>query len=136
TFEAWLRQRRQSAAAIERLWNLIALPTLNVPAGEGSLALAAKVFRTGLLDARDAGDLGYADVPLSEVHVEPARRALERAGGTVVLRSAVRAVESGPDGTQRPAVRVYGERLEADAVVVAVPHAEAASILPPLPLTA
>src|SRR5439155_1099254 len=46
TFGAWLRDRRQSPAAIDALWNLIALPTLNLPAQEASLALAVKVFRT------------------------------------------------------------------------------------------
>src|SRR5439155_610933 len=76
TFGAWLRDRRQSPAAIDALWNLIALPTLNLPAQEASLALAVKVFRTGLLDAADAGDVGYATVPLSELHAEPAGRVL------------------------------------------------------------
>ncbi|MGH9046970.1 MAG: FAD-dependent oxidoreductase, partial [Acidimicrobiales bacterium] len=58
TFGAWLATHGQRPAAIEALWNLIALPTLNVRADEASLSLAAMVFRTGLLDRTDAGDIG------------------------------------------------------------------------------
>ena len=50
TFADWLRAHHQSENAIDTLWNLIALPTLNLPADEASLAAAVKVFRTGLLD--------------------------------------------------------------------------------------
>ena len=57
------RQPAAVAAAVESLWNLIALPTLNLPADAASLALAVKVFRTGLLTKRDAADVGYATVP-------------------------------------------------------------------------
>jgi squalene-associated FAD-dependent desaturase len=128
TFGAWLRERRQSPAAIDRLWNLIALPTLNLSADEASLALAVKVFRTGLLDAADAGDVGYATVPLSELHAEPAAAALAAAGAAVRTRAAVRAIEVDPTGGF--GVRVDGQRLDADAVVVAVPHEEAALLLP------
>jgi len=67
TFGEWLDQHRQSPAAVESLWNLIALPTLNLPAEAASLALAVKVFRTGLLTKRDAADIGYATAPLSQV---------------------------------------------------------------------
>ena len=48
----WLAEHGQSAGAIERLWDLICSPTLNLPADEASLALAAKVFQTGLLTER------------------------------------------------------------------------------------
>ncbi len=41
------------------LWDLIALPTLNLPAAEGSLALGAFVLQTGLLRHNDAGDIGF-----------------------------------------------------------------------------
>ncbi len=41
------------------LWDLIALPTLNLPAAQASLALGAFVFKTGLLERDDAGDIGF-----------------------------------------------------------------------------
>ncbi len=130
TFGDWLHERGQSPRAIEHLWNLIALPTLNLPADQASLALAVKVFRTGLLDASDAGDVGYATVPLSEVHADPARDVLAASGATVRLRAAVRAVEVDAEGGGL-AVLTDGERVDADVVVLAVPHEEAAALLPP-----
>src|SRR5204862_2721898 len=83
TFGSWLAERGQSAQASEALWNLIALPTLNMPAEDASLAMAAFVFQTGLLREADAGDIGYAAVPLSQVHGEPSEQALRQAGGDV-----------------------------------------------------
>ena len=115
------------------LWNLIALPTLNLSAGEASLALAVKVFRTGLLDGRAAGDVGYATGPLSEVHGEPATRALSAAGADVRTRGTVRAIRPvPPGGTGAPRFDVALEDglVEADAVILAVPHDAAPAILP------
>ena len=80
TFAGWLRAHGQSENAIEALWNLIALPTLNLPAQEASLAAAVKVFRTGLLDAADASDIGIPTVPFRLLHAEPAAAALEALG--------------------------------------------------------
>ena len=124
----WLAEHGQGPRAQSALWDLIARPALNVPAREASLALGAFVFRTGLLDRADAGDIGWARVPLSQLHDEPARRALAAAGVDVRLgwratrivaeHGAVRAVE-GPDG-----------RLDAEAVVLAVPHERAAGLAP------
>lgn len=128
TFGEWLAQRGQPPAAVESLWNLIALPTLNLPAEAASLALAVKVFRTGLLSKRDAADVGYATAPLSRVHGEPAARALAEAGAAVHVRASVRGVEALPDGTFE--VRAAAGLLEADAVIVAAPHDKVAELLP------
>jgi squalene-associated FAD-dependent desaturase len=132
TFGSWLREHHQSDQAVEALWNLIALPTLNLPADQASLALAAKVFRTGLLSKRDAGDIGYARAPLSEVHGEPAARSLLAAGARVNLHAPVRGItgRSDPaDGAQRFEVNAGGP-VDADAVVMAVPHDRIGDVLP------
>ncbi len=47
---AFLRRHGQNDATIAALWGIIATATLNIDPDEASLALAAKVFRTGLLD--------------------------------------------------------------------------------------
>jgi hydroxysqualene dehydroxylase len=127
SFGAWLREHGQTPRAIEVLWDLIVLPTLNLHAREASLALAAKVFKTGLLESSDAGDIGYAAVPLARLHGEPAQRRLESAGAGVRVRARAAAVEPGSD---RFRVAVDGTSLEAEAVVLAVPHDEAARLLP------
>lgn len=128
TLGAWLAAHGQSAAAVERLWNLIALPTLNLPADEASLALGVKVFRTGLLEHATSGDVGYASVPLSELHGASSARALAAVGADVRLRAAVRSVEARPGGGLT--VRLDGDGIDADAVILAVPHTAAEELLP------
>jgi squalene-associated FAD-dependent desaturase len=132
SFGDWLAEHGQRPAAIDALWDLIARPTLNVTAGEASLAQAAQVFRTGLLTRASAGDVGWARAPLGDVHDGPARRALDAAGVDVRLRwRAERIVATGGF-----AVEGSGERVAADAVVVAVPHDRLADLLPPGALAA
>jgi squalene-associated FAD-dependent desaturase len=125
TFASWLRAHGQSENAIESLWNLIALPTLNLPAEDASLAVAAKVFRTGLLDDAEASDIGVPAVPFRLLHAEPAAAAIEAAGGVVRASTPVRSVSAGrvltlDDGTD-----------EADAVILALPHETVAEVAPP-----
>jgi squalene-associated FAD-dependent desaturase len=117
SFGSWLHAHGQSDAAIAALWNLIALPTLNLPAGEASLAAAVKVFRTGLLDTADAADIGIPTAPFQRLHADPARAAIEGAGGRVMLASPVHDVH---------------DLLAEGPVIVAVPHYATAGLVPEL----
>jgi squalene-associated FAD-dependent desaturase len=129
TFGEWLAEHGQDPAAIVALWDLIALPTLNLRADEASAALGAFVFQEGLLRHADAGDVGWARAPLSAVHGWPAERALRDAGVDVRLRWRAARVVAG--GGRRLAVEAAGgEGVDADAVVVAVPHHRAGALLP------
>ena len=128
TFGSWLDGHGQSAGAVEALWNLITLPTVNLSARDASLALATKVFQTGLLEEADASDVGYARVPLRRLHGDAAERALERAGVAVHAKARVSALTPGTTGV---AVSWSGGTLDSDAVVLAVPHDDAAELLPP-----
>jgi squalene-associated FAD-dependent desaturase len=117
SFGDWLRAHGQSPNAIAALWNLIALPTLNLPSDGASLAAAVKVFRTGLLDSPDAADIGIPTAPFQRLHADPAAAAIERAGGRIVLSSPIRSVD---------------ELLADGPVVLAVPHHAAAELVPEL----
>jgi squalene-associated FAD-dependent desaturase len=127
TFGAWLAAHGQSERSVAALWDLITVPTVNLPARDASLALAAKVFQTGLLERGDAADVGYARVPLQRLHGDAAERALGAAG--VALRTKARVAALAPSDIG-VAVSVEGATLEADAVVLAVPHDDAAELLP------
>ena len=128
TFGRWLSRHGQRDVAIDRLWNLIALPTLNIPAAEASLGLAVKVFRTGLLDHADAGDIGWATVPLTELHGDYSARALARAGVETVLGARVGSISPRPEGGFEVATDDRGH--SADAVVVATPPEVSERLLP------
>jgi squalene-associated FAD-dependent desaturase len=127
SFGEWLSDHGQSPSAVEALWELIGRPTLNLSAEDASLAAAAFVFRVGLLEHADAGDIGYARAPLQRVHGDAALVALQAAGVDVRLGWRASAIEH-RDG--RFAVIGPGERSEADAIVLAVPHERAARLLP------
>ncbi|MER5508678.1 hydroxysqualene dehydroxylase HpnE [Streptomyces sp. NPDC002766] len=127
-FGGWLTAHGQSARAVEALWDLVGVATLNAVAGDASLGLAAMVFKTGLLSDPGAADIGWARVPLGELHDRPARKALDSAGVRTEVRTRVTSISHDENG--RWNVQVPGERLTADAVVLAVPQREAHDLLP------
>ena len=130
SFGAWLRRHGQSDRSIRYLWELFGLPTLNLHADQASLALAVKVFRTGLLERGDAADIGIPLVSLSELHGRPGLLALERAGAETRLGVKVRQVLA-EDGDGDLTVVDEAGATEADAVIVAVPNDRVAALLPP-----
>jgi len=117
SFGDWLRSHGQTTNAITALWNLIALPTLNLPADGASLAAAVKVFRTGLLDSAGAADIGIPAAPFQQLHADPAQTAIEQRSGRVLLSSPVGADDL--DGL-----------LASGPVVLAVPPHVAAEFVP------
>ena len=128
-FGDWLRDHGQSPAAIDRLWGLIVRPTLNLVPDDASLAQAAQVFQTGLLRDSSAGDIGWARVPLSEIHDVAARRALAAAGVEVRVQCRASAIVSDPEGGFRITASAMAA-LHADVVIVAVPHDRASRLVP------
>ncbi|MFE1438771.1 hydroxysqualene dehydroxylase HpnE [Streptomyces sp. NPDC058739] len=127
-FGSWLTAHGQSARAVEALWDLVGVATLNAVAGDASLGLAAMVFKTGLLSDPGAADIGWAHVPLGELHDRLARKALDSAGVRTEVRTRVTSLSRRENG--RWSVQVPGETVEADAVVLAVPQREAYDLLP------
>ncbi|MFB7499231.1 hydroxysqualene dehydroxylase HpnE [Streptomyces sp. NPDC056161] len=128
-FGGWLAAHGQSARAVEALWDLVGVATLNAVAGDASLGLAAMVFKTGLLSDPGAADIGWAHVPLGELHDRLARKALDSAGVRTEIRTRVTSVSTDENGGW--SVQVPGETLRSDAVVLAVPQREAHGLLPP-----
>ena len=153
TLGQWLARHGQGPRSIAALWDLIALPTLNIPAADASLELGAFVFRRGLLDDAAAGDIGFHRGTLSQIIAGPAARALSRAGVDVrfgwraerVQRTTrgfevhgragrdARTAEQQPLGAALAPARAHAEGdddgVAADVVVVAVPHTRAARML-------
>ena len=134
SFGSWLRQHGQTDRAIDALWDLVGVATLNARADDASLALAATVFQLGLLTDPGAADIGWSRVPLSELHGEPALAALHAAGAQVRTGVPVRGLE--PDGAgwrviTNSAGKEGAAEEEFDAVVLAVPPPAAEALLPP-----
>jgi squalene-associated FAD-dependent desaturase len=128
TFGAWLTAHGQSRDAIERLFDVFTVATLNASAAQVSLSLAAMVFQDGLLRDASACDIGVSRVPLGHLHGDAAAAVLRKRGADIRLRSRVRALTPLPDGRWR--VETEDTSIEADAVALAAPHDAAADLLP------
>jgi squalene-associated FAD-dependent desaturase len=128
SFDGWLCAHGQSHAAIGRFWDLFTRATINLRPRDASLALAVKVFQTGLLTDPHAGEIGISKVPLTQLHAEPAARELAKLGAEIHTRAPVEAVECGPRG--EASLRSRDRSFPFDAIVVATPHDAAAEILP------
>jgi squalene-associated FAD-dependent desaturase len=155
TFGEWLARHGQGPGAVSALWDLIALPTLNLPAAQASLELGAFVFRTGLLSGADAGDIGFHSATLGQTIGGPGLSALADAGVEVRLGWRAERLErtgagfevQGRGGRPQSDAEVELDRedaspagvaerppdgLSAETVIVAVPHTRAAFLLEPL----
>ncbi len=130
SFYSWLKRHHQSDGAIEGLWNLIILPTLNDTVHSVNADMALMVIQEGFLKQPRAAAIGYARVGLSSLAGIPGQRFIKDRGGAVILGRAVRAILVGDGGVS--AVRLSdGSTLEADAYVSALPFGALLDCLPP-----
>ena len=132
----WLAAHGQDERTRRVLWDLFSVSSLNVPGDDASLALAAVVVKTGLLGDADAADIGVPALSLGELHGAAAARLLGKLGATVRTQAKVTAIEPAEAGgfLVRAADAeggAAGGDLETDAVVLAVPHEQAARLMPP-----
>ncbi|WP_433470299.1 hydroxysqualene dehydroxylase HpnE [Saccharomonospora azurea] len=127
SFADWLTRHGQNDATLDRLWNLITVAALNGHASDVSLASAAMVFRTALLESADGADIGIPRWPLDDLHVRPAEKYLLERHGQVRTHSTVRGITP---VRERFLVRMDDEVLDADAVVLAVPPETAMRVAP------
>jgi squalene-associated FAD-dependent desaturase len=133
SFGDWLTAHGQRPEGVAAVWDLIGVAALNAPAAAASLALAATVFRIGLLTDAGAADIGWSAVALQELHGTASERALRAAGADV--RTGVRVTGLERDGARwllhtREGADRHGEET-VDRVVLAVPPPAAEELAPP-----
>jgi zeta-carotene desaturase len=125
TVEEWLVRHAQTPRVCEMLWEPLALAALNQDVRTAAAGPFVRVLG-GVFgpDSRDAS-IALPAVPLDELYARPARQDLERRRGEIRVNALARVVleTGGP-----PAVEVRGERLEARAVIVAVPWYDLPSV--------
>ncbi len=126
----WLSARCAAPVSIERFWDPLVRPALNVVANEANIPLTAFFVREALWAGPHGGAVWLPSVGLTAAIGVPGHQALERAG--VAVRPGVRvdAVEIGNHGIAGVRLR-GGERLGATNVVCAVPPEALERILPP-----
>ena len=129
TFRSWLESRGQTASAIENLWNLIVLPSLNDDIGDVSAHAGIMLFQTALMGSGDDAKIGYSRVALSQLAGEHARHYLESYGQSIEIESGVAGLTT-TDGRVTGVTALSGEEIEADAVVLAVQNIDIKRLVP------
>lgn len=125
SFGNLLRRWGQSKEAISRFWDPVVSSALNAPAERASARYALKVFQEGFLRGRDNFRMGVPAGRLADLY--------ERAPAGRIIRDqrVVRIDSRGPRG---PAVEMGdGQRIEADAVIIAAGPDSARRLLADLP---
>jgi squalene-associated FAD-dependent desaturase len=131
SFADWLRQQRQTPAAVARLWEPVVLGICNGRPDEVSARHALFTFRESLLKSKHAADFCFLRRPLSAVFDRHAGAVLAAAGVEVRTGAAVRGVRPGS-----PPVVVSEEERTYENVVLALPLKYQRTLLagsPPLP---
>ncbi|MFN0012699.1 MAG: hydroxysqualene dehydroxylase HpnE [Phycisphaerales bacterium] len=122
TFAQFLRTHGQPQGLIDRFWSPVVVSACNLSCERVSAASALHVFQEGFFATTHAADMGVSTVPLLELY-DRAEAVLTRAGGTLRLGTGVNKLW--PRGIET----TTGERLEADAVVCALPFERAREVV-------
>jgi squalene-associated FAD-dependent desaturase len=134
--DAWLRAHGQSPKLIAALWEPLAIAALNQPTAHAAAAPFVRVLAE--MFGRDplASALVLPRTPLDEMYARPARAYIEARGGEVRTGALARVQPAG-DGRLAVDVRTAAhgapERIDAAAVVAAVPWHALRNLLPDPP---
>jgi len=126
----WLRRHRQSNASMERFWKVVLVSALNENLGRMDARYGLDVFWKAFLSNRAGYRLGIPRTPLGELY-DGCGAAIERRGGEVALRAAVRGLRVS-DGRVVAVEMDTGRNETADIYVLAVPHEGVLDLLPAL----
>ena len=118
TVAAWLGRHRQTPRLCEVLWEPLAVAALNQQMDVAAAAPFVRVLAQLFGGSRRDAAIGLPRVPLDVLYAKPAAHWLAARGSDVRSASAARIV---CDGDTVSHVEVRGDRIEAPAVVCAVP---------------
>jgi hydroxysqualene dehydroxylase len=113
SFGSLLRRLGETSDSIDRFWDVFIRPALNLRSDEVDAGAGLFTVRTALLGPRANSDLVLPTKPLGRMHGDAAGVALEAAGATVRTEARVASLDE----------------VDADAIVIAVPPRESASLL-------
>jgi squalene-associated FAD-dependent desaturase len=116
----------QSEALVRRLWRPLCIAAMNAEPAQASSQMFLNLLRLTLGATEPDSRLLLTRRDLSATMPEAARRYLEQAGATVLLRQPAIALERSGRGWS---VVLREQRLQADRVVLAVPAEPAARLL-------
>jgi len=126
----WLREKRQTDAAIERYWRQVLVSAINEELDRMAAAHGLQVFWLGMIARADSYEMGIPDVPLRELYDE---RSLAGAGAVrIEHRSAVTSIHSA-DGMVSGLTIARGPAT-ADFYISCLPFERLQPLIPDLPV--
>ena len=125
----WLDSTGQSSALRESFWDPLCIAALNRVPAEASARDLRAVLREAFFGRPDGADMGYAGGGLSALYTEASRQFIESHEGKVRSGAAAQCLTRLPDGSLEVGLKA-DERIEADAVIAAVPPPALLRILP------
>lgn len=128
-FRDWLNEHQQPPRLQELFWHVVLVSALSESLDRIDSGHARKVFVDTFLANRAGWHVLIPTVSLDELYGDPVRNWLESRGSRVRTGAACRSLEL-HDGRIAEVVLRDGERLAADAAIVAVPHWRLAELLP------
>ncbi len=129
TVREWLTRLGQTETMQSRFWDLVALATLNETPDRASADMFARVLDQAFMHTRQDSTMVISKVGLSELYTDDARRFIEARGGQVRLNAEVQYIEFNGDCASAVILK-SGERIEADAIISAVPYFALGPMLP------
>jgi squalene-associated FAD-dependent desaturase len=128
-FDDWLRRHGQTTRTVERFWGLVLVSALNEDPQRVGLRYARKVFVDAFLGNPRGFVVEVPTVPLGRLYGDELTGWLHRLGVELRLGSAVQQILL-HEGRAAGVELRGGERLQADAVVCAVPFDRLPRLLP------
>jgi 15-cis-phytoene desaturase len=120
TYEEWHRSFNISDKMLRRMFLPMTLALKFLPPDEISAKIVVDVSGTFLRN-RGASRMGFLSGSPAEKLTGPLARAIERAGGRIRTGVGIRSLGIGPDRRVTCAETTAGERIDADAFVLALP---------------
>jgi squalene-associated FAD-dependent desaturase len=129
TVREWLDSLGQSERIQRRFWRPMALATLNEAPDVASADMFARVIELGFMRTKSDSAMVISRVGLSDLYTRQAQSFIEDRGGEVRLNADVSRIDF-EDNVAAGVTLRSGERIEADAVISAVPYFALKRMLP------
>ncbi|QDV21025.1 15-cis-phytoene desaturase [Gimesia panareensis] len=129
TMADWLKAHGQSQTVIDRFWNVVLVSALSEDLERISLSHARKVFVDGFLRARNSWQVLIPTTPLEDLYGTTISNWLIHRGAEIRLKTGVKQIRI-TDGKVTGVELRDGTQLDADRVVLAVPHQRVLDLLP------
>jgi squalene-associated FAD-dependent desaturase len=130
SFADWLLRHGQTVRTINLYWATVLVSALNERLEQMDVGHARQVFLEGFLRSRVGYQMEIPLVPLGELYGHRLETWLGAHGVAVRLTTGVRAIEHDGAGKVAGVLLRSGERIDADALVLAVPFDRVRGLLP------